>query len=98
MTPDMEAVIAEVLAEHTKRTIKGCDCGWAELGKSHWDHQAAVILAELTEGGSVEWGLRNGDRQRVERCYTERYAKQFASESESTLVSRVVGPWEVVTE
>jgi len=43
--PD-EAVEAagDVLVYHQRRDIKGCACGWSELGRSHAAHQARIAL------------------------------------------------------
>jgi hypothetical protein len=40
--------IADVSAEviliaHQRRDIRGCICGWSELGKSHPGHQVAML-------------------------------------------------------
>ncbi len=46
------SVVADVLLQHTRYDIKGCHCGWAELGKSHALHVAKVLDAAglLTAG------------------------------------------------
>lgn len=36
-----------VLINHQRTSIRGCGCGWAELGKSHPAH----VLAELRRAG-----------------------------------------------
>ena len=35
-------VRVEVLVYHYRRDMKGCGCGWAELGRSHPEHVADV--------------------------------------------------------
>lgn len=40
---DVAAQFEWVVAHHNRAGIKGCACGWAELGKSHPLH----VLAEL---------------------------------------------------
>lgn len=35
-------VLVEVLVYHNRRDIKGCMCGWSELGHSHPEHVATV--------------------------------------------------------
>lgn len=42
---DPLARVAELLIEHGRFDIKGCRCGWAELGKSHARHVAGVLAA-----------------------------------------------------
>lgn len=32
-----------ILVAHQRRDISSCLCGWAELGKSHARHQAAML-------------------------------------------------------
>lgn len=32
-----------VLLAHLKQDIKGCTCGWAELGRLHQTHQVAML-------------------------------------------------------
>lgn len=41
MTVDEAA--REVLTAHQRRDIRGCICGWSELGKSHPGHQVAML-------------------------------------------------------
>jgi len=96
----MEAVIAGVLRVHVKRTIKGCDCGWAELGKSHWDHQAAAVLDALTDGGMVEWAVRwhVGGCSGINKCMNKRHAERQAeklveSGHVAVVASRLTLPW-----
>lgn len=33
-------VLKQIVIYHYKRDIKGCVCGWAELGRCHSDHIA----------------------------------------------------------
>ena len=35
----------DVLMEHQRQNERSCLCGWAELGKSHPEHQAAALTA-----------------------------------------------------
>lgn len=35
--------VASVLIEHHRSSIEGCRCGWADLGRSHAAHVAAVL-------------------------------------------------------
>jgi len=37
--------MAEVLTAHQRQNAGSCLCGWAELGKSHPEHQAAMLSA-----------------------------------------------------
>lgn len=37
--------MAEVLTEHQRRNASSCLCGWAKLGHSHPEHQAAALTA-----------------------------------------------------
>lgn len=34
---------AAILTAHQRRDIRGCVCGWSELGKSHPRHQVAML-------------------------------------------------------
>lgn len=47
----IEDRIAEVLTAHQRHVVheKGqmCLCGWGEYGRSHPDHQAAMLVSEL---------------------------------------------------
>jgi len=49
-------VLINVLIYHYRRDIKGCGCGWAELGKSHPEHVATVyeesVLARAGVSGA----------------------------------------------
>lgn len=49
------AEVAQILIAHQRFDIKGCRCGWAELGQSHAKHQAqalsdAGLLVEKDKG------------------------------------------------
>lgn len=35
--------VATTLIQHSRTSIKGCHCGWAELGRSHAEHVAKVL-------------------------------------------------------
>jgi hypothetical protein len=35
-------VLVSVLVYHYRHDIKGCGCGWSELGRSHPEHVATV--------------------------------------------------------
>lgn len=37
--------VATTLIQHSRTSIKGCHCGWAELGRSHAEHVAKVLDA-----------------------------------------------------
>lgn len=37
--------MAEVLVEHQRHNASSCLCGWAKLGHSHPEHQAAALTA-----------------------------------------------------
>ncbi len=39
------SVVADLLVQHARYDIRGCRCGWAELGKSHAVHVAKVLDA-----------------------------------------------------
>lgn len=41
MTTDQAA--EAILIAHQRRDIRGCLCGWSELGKSHPAHQVAML-------------------------------------------------------
>lgn len=40
-------VLLDVLVYHYRDGIKGCGCGWAELGKSWAEHVAGVYEASV---------------------------------------------------
>ncbi len=40
--PYDRAVLVEVVIYHWRRDIRGCGCGWAELGRSFAEHIATV--------------------------------------------------------
>lgn len=37
--------MAEVLVDHQRQNSSSCLCGWAKLGHSHPEHQAAALSA-----------------------------------------------------
>jgi hypothetical protein len=37
------SVVADLLIEHARYGIRGCRCGWADLGKSHAVHVAKML-------------------------------------------------------
>jgi hypothetical protein len=41
MTTDETA--EAILIAHQRRDVRGCLCGWSELGKSHPRHQVAML-------------------------------------------------------
>lgn len=45
-------VLVEVLVYHYRADIKGCGCGWAELGRSWPEHVATVYEESLRARGS----------------------------------------------
>lgn len=53
--------VAALLIEHGRDDIKGCRCGWGELGKSHPEHVARV----LTDAGLIA-NRRHDERIRQE--------------------------------
>lgn len=42
-TDPVDQAAEAVLLAHLKRDIKGCTCGWAELGRLHQTHQVAML-------------------------------------------------------
>jgi len=99
--PDLVEVVAEVLRVHVKRNIKGCDCGWAELGKSHWEHQARAVLTALETVGTVEWGVAWEHISMQYPAWTSIYTSKELAQSKlgdsafpGALVSRRTFPWE----
>ena len=59
-TPDWAtANPADVLVHHQRNGIKGCTCGWGELGKSFPEHQVVA----LREAGLVV--VRSDDAERA---------------------------------
>jgi hypothetical protein len=52
-----------ILLAHLKRDIRGCMCGWSELGKSHPGHQVAMLReAALLNDAPVEEGAARAGR------------------------------------
>lgn len=49
MATTIELEIAEVLVEHQRHGNAACLCGWSILGKSHPDHQAAMLTPVIAE-------------------------------------------------
>lgn len=47
MTESDRKVLVEVLIYHYRDDIKGCGCGWAELGKSWPEHVITVFEDSL---------------------------------------------------
>lgn len=50
--PYNRVVLVNTIIYHGRTNIRGCHCGWAELGKSHAEHVAnmyelAVTLSQL---------------------------------------------------
>ncbi len=41
----MSKTMAEVLVDHQRQNSSSCLCGWAKLGHSHPEHQAAALSA-----------------------------------------------------
>lgn len=48
VTYDRDALV-QVITYHRKIDIKGCMCGWAELGKDHSQHVADVYEESVRE-------------------------------------------------
>ncbi len=46
------AAVAALLVEHARYDIRGCHCGWAELGQSHPEH----VATELDAAGLLATG------------------------------------------
>jgi hypothetical protein len=46
-------VLVDVLVYHYRDGIKGCGCGWAELGRSWPEHVATVYEESLTARGDT---------------------------------------------
>jgi len=44
-TDSVVDAVAALLIEHARFDIKGCRCGWQELGKSHAEHVAKELDA-----------------------------------------------------
>jgi hypothetical protein len=44
---DRDALVQTIIY-HGRTSIKGCHCGWAELGKRHAEHVADVYEASMT--------------------------------------------------
>lgn len=84
--------------------IASCDCDWEGTAANHGAaealhaaHQAAAVLAAISEAGNVEWAVSYDDGSPLQRCHTERYAKECAADNLDggpTIVSRITTPWE----
>jgi hypothetical protein len=57
---------ADVLVYHQRNGIKGCTCGWAEVGKSFPKHQVAALF-------DAGWGVvpRRGLAEMVHRTIVD---------------------------
>jgi hypothetical protein len=44
---DVDDAATAILIDHQRRDIRGCLCGWSELGRLHAGHQ----VAKLREAG-----------------------------------------------
>jgi hypothetical protein len=44
-------VLVNVIIYHGRTSIKGCHCGWAELGRSHAEHVADVYEQSVQARG-----------------------------------------------
>jgi hypothetical protein len=117
VTPDLEAVIAGVLAGHLADQTTGhyrkggrwevlCSCGHVSKYKGdpdfddteHAAHQAAAVLAALKEAGRVEWAVATRHAVTTPVTVPEASARSMATLPGRELISRVVWPWEAVTE
>lgn len=49
MRAEHHQLLVAVLIAHQRRDIKGCNCGWSDLGKSHAVHVADMYAAALGE-------------------------------------------------
>lgn len=47
MSQSTDDKLANVLINHSRRSIEGCACGWSELGQSHAKH----IIEEIRKAG-----------------------------------------------
>ena len=47
-------VLVDILIYHTRRDIKGCRCGWAELGRSWPEHVATVYEEAVNAKAEAE--------------------------------------------
>lgn len=47
--PYDRAVLADILVYHYRESIKGCSCGWSELGRS-WPEHVATVYEETVKG------------------------------------------------
>lgn len=53
MTVYSRGVLVGVLIYHQRKDITSCQCGWAELGKSHAGHVADVYEQCIEEVANV---------------------------------------------
>jgi len=51
----MNEQIADALTAHQRQNSSSCLCGWAELGKSHPAHQAAVLAPLIAAAQAEAW-------------------------------------------
>jgi hypothetical protein len=57
VTVEIEQAATAVLVVHQRRDVGSCLCGWAELGRSHAQHQAKML------GGAGLLAERNGGQR-----------------------------------
>lgn len=44
LEPKQQPTMADVLVAHQRHNLRSCLCGWDALGKSHAEHQAAMLV------------------------------------------------------
>lgn len=55
MALTIDQIAEAILIAHQRHSIRGCLCGWSELGRSHPGHQVAMLREAglLDETGEV---------------------------------------------
>lgn len=109
MSASVESIIAGVIAAHVAELDQtACPTGYCVCNErfatddEHAAHQAAAVMAALTEAGTVEWGVRmNGEGAQIEPKPSKSAAYQSAETAGTVGVychveNRFATPWQEV--
>lgn len=91
--PDMERIIAAVIADNSVVIHEHPDYGDMTASTLTPDELARAVLAAISEAGQVEWGVRWGDGHVATRKSKQSALNQIEYTAGS-LVSRITFPWE----
>lgn len=60
MVSELWQLTIDVLVAHQRKDLTSCICGWAELGRSHAEHVANALEAEVGPLGRPKLGIEGG--------------------------------------